>query len=539
MNAAGEEEPVAEYHFDTGEGSTLADSSEFNNNGTIHIPVWDTGIDGYSLSFNGFSVYTEIPDNPQLDFLIGESFSIFCWVKTRYSNSGRIFAKVQTGLLTSQGYQMYVASDGRIAASITRTDDSTVTLYGPVIADDDWHNVGIVRRYGFTLEMYVDGILVATDSHSSGGLGSTGPLYIGTCENSYWFFKGNIDELMVWDKALNLSEIQENYEYLAGSSYSTIYKPNVPEGLKAIGGYEEVALEWDLPSSDGGSSIIGYKIYRGESLGEETLWRTVGNWTYYTDTNLTNDKEYYYRVSAINKAGESPMSNRASGIPTADLDSDNDGLLDSWEETYFGDLNQSSEDDYDNDSYTNLEEYEAGTLPDNDLSPPKEDQATDDGYDYSPLFLIFGVLIFLIFLLAIRKRSLDSKPSSGQPTAKAVAKDKKADPKFQEELSKIVTLTVPSFIDSYTTSEVIVDFKNETEEGIQNISLDLSNLKEFFLMDGEVFIESLSPSMEIREKVRIRPLNEEGTFPVKIRVIGNGQWIEKEYTIKVGGTEIY
>ncbi len=45
--------------------------------------------------------------------------------------------------------------------------------------------------------------------------------------------------------------------------------------------------------------------------------------------------------------------------------------------------------------------------------------------------------------------------------------------------------------------------------------------------------------MEIREAIRIRPKNEDGTFPIKIIISGNGQSIEKKYAIKVGGTEIY
>jgi len=55
------------------------------------------------------------------------------------------------------------------------------------------------------------------------------------------------------------------------------------------------------------------------------------------------------------------------------IDTDSDGLPDDWEITYFGDLSQSSNGDYDEDKKTNFEEYQAGSdptsKPDGDVAP--------------------------------------------------------------------------------------------------------------------------------------------------------------------------
>ena len=49
----------------------------------------------------------------------------------------------------------------------------------------------------------------------------------------------------------------------------TIIDP--PQDLTATAGELNVYLNWKPPSNDGGSSITGYRIYRGTSSGQYTL----------------------------------------------------------------------------------------------------------------------------------------------------------------------------------------------------------------------------------------------------------------------------
>src|SRR5207247_1529794 len=71
-------------------------------------------------------------------------------------------------------------------------------------------------------------------------------------------------------------------------------------------------LQWSAPSSDGGSAITNYKVYRGTSSGTETLLTTVGNVSTYTDSSAVNGTTYWYKVSAVNGVGEG--SDRKSGV---------------------------------------------------------------------------------------------------------------------------------------------------------------------------------------------------------------------------------
>jgi fibronectin type 3 domain-containing protein len=92
--------------------------------------------------------------------------------------------------------------------------------------------------------------------------------------------------------------------------------PGAPQGLVATAGDATVTLTWSAPSSNGGSPITNYKVYRGTTSGGETLKATIGNVLTYTDTTVTNGVTYYYQVSAVNAAGEGPRSNEASATPS-------------------------------------------------------------------------------------------------------------------------------------------------------------------------------------------------------------------------------
>lgn len=104
--------------------------------------------------------------------------------------------------------------------------------------------------------------------------------------------------------------------------------PSAPGNLQATAGDGQVTLTWAVPSSDGGLTITNYKIYRGASSGIETYLTNTENVLIYTDTSVTNDQTYYYKVRAINSVGEGAFSNEVSATPTA-TDSAQDGLLDS------------------------------------------------------------------------------------------------------------------------------------------------------------------------------------------------------------------
>ena len=102
--------------------------------------------------------------------------------------------------------------------------------------------------------------------------------------------------------------------------------PGAPTNLTATArDQSRIDLAWAAPSSDGGSSITGYKIEVSANAG--AAWAVlVGNTnsssTLYSHTGLSAATTWHYRVSAINAEGTGPVSNVAGtrtggGVPGA------------------------------------------------------------------------------------------------------------------------------------------------------------------------------------------------------------------------------
>ena len=92
--------------------------------------------------------------------------------------------------------------------------------------------------------------------------------------------------------------------------------PEAPTGLTATPGNSQITLGWSAPTSEGGSAITNYNIYRSTTAGGEgtTIFATVTGTTY-VDTTVIRGT-YYYVVRANNTYGASPASNEAFAIAT-------------------------------------------------------------------------------------------------------------------------------------------------------------------------------------------------------------------------------
>src|SRR5271157_992928 len=88
-----------------------------------------------------------------------------------------------------------------------------------------------------------------------------------------------------------------------------------PRNFRASGSSGQVSISWFAPLIIGGSPITHYKIYRGTTPGGEVYYMTIGNLLFFADTNVTLGVQYYFKIRAVNGAGDGTWSNEIKVIP--------------------------------------------------------------------------------------------------------------------------------------------------------------------------------------------------------------------------------
>jgi len=156
-------------------------------------------------------------------------------------------------------------------------------------------------------------------------------------------------------------------------------------------------LSWDSAIEDGAGNIVGYHVWRSrDGVNFRQVTSVPLTVTSYQDSAFPADNRYYaislvYRSEAappsvlLSANSEDSRDSDGDGIVNIiDTDDDNDGMPDIWETA--NSLNPLSAADAvldaDSDNLTNLQEYTAGTDPNN---ADTDDDGIPDGIDPEPL----------------------------------------------------------------------------------------------------------------------------------------------------------
>lgn len=92
--------------------------------------------------------------------------------------------------------------------------------------------------------------------------------------------------------------------------------PDSPSLLGIVSGNGFAEIRWKDPDFNGGSPIIKFLVYRGESENDLMYYgETAGDKGTFNDTNAMNGIRYYYGISAVNIVGESEISQIFNAIP--------------------------------------------------------------------------------------------------------------------------------------------------------------------------------------------------------------------------------
>lgn len=221
-----ESDLLAYWKFDEQIGSTTLDATNYNNDGTIigNTSLTTQGKIGNAYSFDGSGDYIRIAASVSLA-LANQSFSWSFWVK-RSRNGVEELILGQGSPGGSTGLVLgYRASNVFTFAFWANDLDTAAYLDAGV-----WHHwSGTYDAVNNARKIYRDGQLVMSAATPSDYLGS-GAIGIGGGEGGWntAYFQGLIDEVAIWGRALDSSEVSTIYQSGVDALYS------IPEPSTAI-----------------------------------------------------------------------------------------------------------------------------------------------------------------------------------------------------------------------------------------------------------------------------------------------------------------
>ncbi|MCI0351142.1 MAG: Ig-like domain-containing protein [Acidobacteriales bacterium] len=201
--------PVASYALNENAGSSAADGSENGNDGTLmNSPTWTAARFGTGLSFDGTNEHVIVADSDSLD--LGSTGTIEAWVKLDSLNRwNSVIAKGSANLNAGHNYALEI-TNGNQFMCILGNGATPNTLRSPSTASTGvFYHLACVWN-GTTLQLYVDGTLVASTAQSITPVENTAPLYIGLFGGDKDPIDGVIDEVRIYNRALTQAEIESD-----------------------------------------------------------------------------------------------------------------------------------------------------------------------------------------------------------------------------------------------------------------------------------------------------------------------------------------
>ena len=205
---------IAWYPFD---GNAL-DASGNNNNGVIYGPVSTTDRfdrPNHALLFSGNNQYVSVVNNVWSD-----SLTISAWFYANdFGGTGNLGGKAIFFKAPNTGYNIdYDLGVGYDASSNARaffnfgqnSSQYVGLLSNTILQTNQWYLITATRANGVA-KIYINGNLDATTTYSFTPVNQNFNLTLGMSNNSFQSFSGKLDELRIYNRALNLQEITNIY----------------------------------------------------------------------------------------------------------------------------------------------------------------------------------------------------------------------------------------------------------------------------------------------------------------------------------------
>lgn len=261
------------------------------------------------------------------------TYSAEAWIKTATTRGGKIIGygngrprtdTYATLLSTAYDKHVYMDNTGRLNFGV-KVGTAQVLRTPGAYNDDAWHHV--VATQGVEgMRLYVDGALVAQNA-VAGSERFYGNWHVGGDKLQSWpnqptsaFFAGAIDEVAVYPTALTPQQVTD-HNTLGRTGVATPgvdgTAPTPPGQVTAVQSGQSAAVSWSASTDAVG--VTGYRVYRGQS--PDFAADAANRVAEVTATSFTDAAPapgtWYYRVDAIDAAGNASAASAAAGVSIA------------------------------------------------------------------------------------------------------------------------------------------------------------------------------------------------------------------------------
>ncbi len=282
---------IAWWKLNEGFGAIVSDSSGSNYQGTIHGASW-TNNQGGNLCFNGISDYVSLPS---LDLTAADSLTIVASIYSDLTEVGFIFYHGDMGEFNlgngdlGEDRQLLNINSTYASFSVKLSDGSWhyVQSSSPM-QPNMWHKIVGVWVKGVSLRLYVDGVFAGEKDDIAAlrlfNPGSSFPSSLGIYSQDQWhqqdFFKGQIRDVMVFNRALTSQEID------ALPAVAAPVKPKLDVSCKSSASNSgfHVEIKGSLTLNETALSdeliLLSYSVNGGKSWQDLTMTSTASDGTY-------------------------------------------------------------------------------------------------------------------------------------------------------------------------------------------------------------------------------------------------------------------
>lgn len=230
------------------------------------------------------------------------------------------------------GYSLFVGLDetGKLEGYLGEEGEVTRGTQDPALAESNaWSHIALTFD-GARVRLYVNGEFV-DDTTAKGPLATTGTLSIGCSHEGEDFFKGRIDEVRVYNRALDAEEIRNGMHPLAEVETTETYGVNANEAA-FVGTVDPQGEETTYRFEYGTTTAYGNTAPEDPELTEEAVSGNEVQEVEEPVDTLEPETTYHYRIVATNNRGtvvgrDRTLTTTAATTPLAQLEEERQALL--------------------------------------------------------------------------------------------------------------------------------------------------------------------------------------------------------------------